>query len=196
MSAEAPNPKPLNDPAGLQALEAQLSALRPSAPALDRDRLMFLAGRASAEAAPRADCRLKASYRTLAVTHVMAAVVAAAASVAITMFVGQPSVRTDTQYVRLSSLTEPDGQARKPDVYSCPSNIHESVKGDSLQDMFQSVSGLARVIRLGLSRPSAERTPLDSDYFPSSADVAPSGPAHAEPVLTRQSLKGLLDEMG
>lgn len=101
----SPNEKPIND---LSALEAALASLTPRADRLDRDRLMFLAGRASA--APPPSPRL----RTWQAAFAAMSAVAASLLVALVVQPGPQVVERIVPFALESSSARPVAANREP----------------------------------------------------------------------------------
>jgi hypothetical protein len=102
---EQPHDPPLNDPA-LEALAGALRGLAPRAGGLDRDRLMFRAGRASA---PRGWA------------WPLATLVSGAAAVALAVLLwARPETPPRVVFVQADQPSASDGRAPRPDVEGAP----------------------------------------------------------------------------
>ena len=187
-------------PPELKALEADLATLRPRSDRLDRDRLMFLAGQASAgrPVPPRRNGvrRIAAWAATMAAT--------AAAAVALTLVLGHPSPRGVERVVYVPAATvSPHQVAGAPPIANSAAASPHALASTPEEDSPLLVGGLVGWTRLGPLLPGRTRIPARGrtsidEPSQAAAGIAIPGdgpPRAASPVLSRGSLNGLLKDI-
>ncbi len=192
-------------PEDLKALEAQLASLVPRTDRLDRERLIFLAGRESAVAEHARPARRAGRWTWPAAFAAMTAVAAALMVMllvqpdpeVVTRFVEVPAepARPDTivpaPQVKPSFLDSEHVQTQPPVAKPAGSSFWAAVGLPWLEDHSENRFGRARPYPRLVQQILAEG--LDSWQRPPSA-VTPSTQPAVAPVPNRQFLERLLDE--